>query len=95
MDSSEFENLVKRITVFVQSTSNADDLTARTFPATDKFMIPNASLVSERFTNIQKGYFNLSTPYTDILTSENTVELVGIRTSTQTFDGSKSIYFEV
>ena len=79
----------------MQSTSIADDLTARTFPATDKFLIPNASAVSDRFANIQPGYFNLSTPYTDILTSENAVELVGIRTSTQTLDGSKSIYLEV
>ena len=69
LDSTYFESKVKRVTVYVQSNTISNDLTARTFPATDKFTIPNTTTITNRFTNIQTGSFNISAPYLDTLTT--------------------------
>lgn len=65
----------------MQNTSNINDLSARTFPATNQFTIPNLTTVTLRFQTVSEGYFNISAPYLDSLsTSPNKTELVALRT---------------
>ena len=69
LESSYFTSKVKRITVFVQNNDDPNDLTARTFPATNTFIIPDVTTVTDRFIDIPSGNFNVSTPYLDTLNS--------------------------
>ena len=69
LESSYFSSKVKRITVFIQNNNDPNDLTARTFPATNTFRIPDVATVTDRFIDIPSGNFNLSTPYIDTLSS--------------------------
>jgi hypothetical protein len=89
-----FQSRVRRINVFVQSTSNPDNLTARTFPPINTFTIPNSSAITQRFNGVIEGYFSVSLPYQDILTtSANNVTLVALRTIIPL--DSQNIMFEI
>lgn len=67
--------------VFVQSISNLNDLTARTFPATNTYTIPDSTAIYNRFEGIPQGNFSVSYPYIDILTTLPTKDtLIALRT---------------
>jgi hypothetical protein len=53
----------------VQNKNDPNDLTARTVPATNDFIIPSSGVITNRFSNIPLYNFTLSTPYLDVLTA--------------------------
>ena len=67
--ASAYTNKIKRINVFEQSLSNPNDLTARTFPATDTCAIVNSADISNPFDGIPEDQFKISVPYLDELTT--------------------------
>ncbi len=82
--------------MFVQNNTNPNDLGARTFPATDQFLIPNVSTITDRFANIPTGNYNISSPYTDALTPNATkLQLIGLRTAFPSSDSSQQLMIEV
>jgi len=64
-----YEIRVKRLNVYVQSTTNPDDLSVRTFPAKNTFTVPSSTEIAQRFYGVAEGTYNVTLPYTDSLTT--------------------------
>lgn len=91
---SDIQN-IKRINVFVVDVRK-NDLSARTVPATNQFIIPSLIEITNRFIGIPPGNYTLSTPYIDTLTTSSSPDsLIALRTILTTPANSSSIFLEI
>lgn len=73
---------VKRINVYVQNNTNSSDLTVRTLPGSNDFIIPSLAIVANRFNALQPGMFIISNQYSDQYSkSNNSTLLMGLRST--------------